>query len=48
MEFSELSPKIRKISPSALKMTYDSKYAVWDETDLIYCDIKLTENGRLD
>jgi hypothetical protein len=29
-------------------MTYDSKYAVWDETDLIYCDIKLTENGRLD
>jgi hypothetical protein len=48
MEFSEISPKIRKISPSAVKMTYDSKHAVWDETDLIYCDIKLAENGRVD
>jgi hypothetical protein len=31
MEFSELSPKIRKISPSAVEITYDSKHAVWVE-----------------
>jgi hypothetical protein len=48
MVFSELSPKRRKISPSAVKMTYGSKHAVWVETDLIYCDIKLSENGRED
>jgi hypothetical protein len=48
MEFSEISPKIRKISLSAAKMTYDSIHGVWDETDLIYCDIKLAENGRVD
>jgi hypothetical protein len=38
MAFSELSPKIHKISPSAVKMTYDSKHGVWDGKDLIYCD----------
>jgi hypothetical protein len=48
MTFSELSPKIHKISPSAVKMTYDSKHTVWIETDLIDCDIKLAENGRVD
>jgi hypothetical protein len=48
MAFSKLSHKMRKISPSAVKMTYDSKHAVWDETDLIYRDIKLAENGRVD
>jgi hypothetical protein len=47
MAFSELSRKIRKISTSAVKMTADAKHAVWDETDLIYCDIKLAENGRV-
>jgi hypothetical protein len=47
MAFSELSPKIHKISPSTLKITYDSKHTVWIETDLIDCDIKLAENGRV-
>jgi hypothetical protein len=41
MKFSELSPKIHKISSSAVKMTYDSKHADWIETDLIDCDIEL-------
>jgi hypothetical protein len=45
MEFSELSSKIHKISPSAIKMMYDSKYTVCVEIDLIYSDIKLAENG---
>jgi hypothetical protein len=48
MAFSELFSKIHKISPSALKITYDSKHTVWIETDLIDCDIKLAENGRVD
>jgi hypothetical protein len=48
MAFSELSPKIHKISSSAVKMTYNSKHGVCDETDLIDCDIKLAENGRVD
>jgi hypothetical protein len=31
MEFSELSPKIHIIGPFAVKITYDSKHAVWVE-----------------
>jgi hypothetical protein len=41
-------PKIRKNSPAAVKLMYDSKYAVWVETDLIDGDIKLAENDRVD
>jgi hypothetical protein len=48
MIFSELSPKIGKICPSAVKMTYDSKHAVWVEIDLFYSDIQLAKNGRVD
>jgi hypothetical protein len=45
MVFSEVSPKIRNISPSAVKITYGSKHAVWVETDLFM--YKLVENGRV-
>jgi hypothetical protein len=47
IDFSEFSLKIRKIVPSSVKITYDSKYAVWVETDLLNSDMKLAENGRV-
>jgi hypothetical protein len=48
MEFSELSPKMRKISPSAVKMTYDSKHGVWDETDPIFGQMDYSaKRGRI-
>jgi hypothetical protein len=31
MAFSELTPKTRKIGPSAVKITYNSKHVVWVE-----------------
>jgi hypothetical protein len=31
MAFSELPPKTRKIGPSSVKITYDSKHVVWVE-----------------
>jgi hypothetical protein len=48
MPFSENSSKIRKFFPLAVEMSYESKHTVWVETDLIYSDLKLAENGRVD